>query len=112
MANAAAWLWRAVDGGAELRVRATPNAGKDAVEGPAADASGQRYLKVRVRAAPENGEANAAVEALLAKALGVPKSSVSVARGQTQRLKTLRIEARAGLEAALAELADGGRDGG
>jgi uncharacterized protein YggU (UPF0235/DUF167 family) len=49
-------------------------------------------LKARVRAAPEKGEANAALEKLLAKALGVAKSKVKVARGTTARLKTVEIE--------------------
>lgn len=77
--------------GVSLRVRVTTQAAQDAVAGVAADADGQRRLAVRVRAAPQNGEANAAVEAVLAKALGVAKSSVSVVRGQTDRRKVVRI---------------------
>lgn len=50
------------------------------------------FLKARVRAAPENNEANRALEKLIAKAFGVPKSSVRVARGATARLKTLEID--------------------
>jgi uncharacterized protein (TIGR00251 family) len=85
--------WRLVEGGAELRIRAQPNASKDAVEGLGEEASGQRYLKVRVRAVPEKGQANAAIEAVLAKSLGLPKSAVSVEKGETQRIKTVRISA-------------------
>ena len=48
-------------------------------------------LRVRVSAVPDKGKANAAVVALLAKALGVPKSSVSVVSGETARLKTVAI---------------------
>lgn len=55
------------------------------------------FLKARVRAAPTGGEANAALEALVAKAVGRPRSAVRVVAGQTARLKTLEIE---GLEAA------------
>jgi class 3 adenylate cyclase len=40
---------------------------------------------------PENGAANAALERLVAKTLGVPASSVSVVAGGTARLKTLRV---------------------
>lgn len=83
--------WRLVPGGAELRVRVQPGASRDAVEGVGEDAGG-RHLKVRVRAVPEKGKANAAVEALLATTLGLPKSSVSVEKGETQRIKTVRIE--------------------
>ena len=85
--------WRLVAGGAELRVRAQPGASKDAIEGQGEDAAGQAFLKVRVRAVPEKGKANAAIEQLLAKALGLPKSAVSVEKGETQRIKTVRISA-------------------
>lgn len=45
-----------------------------------------------VTAAPTDGQANAAVCELVADALGIAKSRVSVARGLTSRMKTLRIE--------------------
>jgi uncharacterized protein len=48
-------------------------------------------LRVRVNAVPDKGKANAAVVALLARALGVPKSAVSVASGETARMKTLAV---------------------
>jgi uncharacterized protein YggU (UPF0235/DUF167 family) len=44
-----------------------------------------------VRAVPEKGAANAALEKLLAKALGLPASTVSVVAGGTSRLKTVRV---------------------
>lgn len=44
-----------------------------------------------MRAAPEHGEANAALEKLIAEAFGVAKTKVSVSRGQSARLKTLEI---------------------
>jgi uncharacterized protein YggU (UPF0235/DUF167 family) len=48
-------------------------------------------LKVRVRAAPTEGEANAALCRLLAKALGVPRSRVEVVGGATSRIKRVKI---------------------
>lgn len=92
-------------------MRATPKASKDAIEGLGEEASGQRFLKVRVRAAPEKGKANAAIEALVARALKIPKSAVSVEKGETQRIKTVRISAGPSIRQALATLtgdADGG----
>jgi uncharacterized protein YggU (UPF0235/DUF167 family) len=77
---------------ARLRVRLTPSGGADRIDGRAFDADGNVYLKARVRAAPENNEANRALEALIAKAFGVAKSKVSVTRGHTSRVKTLEIE--------------------
>jgi len=76
----------AVDG-VRIRVRLTPSGGADRIEGAAVDAAGEAHLKARVRAAPENGAANAALEAMLAKSLGRPKSDVSVERGHTARIK-------------------------
>jgi uncharacterized protein (TIGR00251 family) len=75
-----------------LTVRLTPNGGRDAVEGFESDAGGDRYLKVRVRAVPENGKANKALTELIAKWFGVPKSAVSFISGETSRKKILRIE--------------------
>lgn len=63
----------------------------------ARDAAGETHLKVRVRAAPENGKANAALVEVLADALRVPKSAVRLVRGQTARLKVVNID---GLDAA------------
>ncbi|MEQ1707842.1 MAG: DUF167 family protein [Terricaulis sp.] len=73
-------------------MRLTPSGGADRIDGRALDANGKAYLKARVRAAPEHGEANAALEALLAKALGVAKGKVSVTRGTTARMKTVVVE--------------------
>jgi uncharacterized protein YggU (UPF0235/DUF167 family) len=75
-----------------LRVRLTPGGAADRIEGRARDAEGQTYLQARVRAVPENNEANRALEVLIAKSYGVAKSKVRVTRGQTGRLKTVEIE--------------------
>ena len=48
-------------------------------------------LKARVRAAPSEGEANAALQALIARALAVPARDVSLVGGATARIKRLRI---------------------
>lgn len=85
-----------------LAVRATPRGGRDAVEGWGADAAGRPFLNVRVATAPVDGGANAAVEALVAKALGLPRSAVSVARGHTARLKQLEIDGVTAAEMAAA----------
>ena len=49
-------------------------------------------LKVRVRARPVEGEANAALLTLLARALGVSKSAVSLQRGGQSRLKMIQVD--------------------
>ena len=75
-----------------LTVRLTPNGGRDAIDGWETGADGEAYLKARVSAPPDKGKANRALSVLIAKAAGVPKSSVSLVSGDTQRKKILRIE--------------------
>ena len=75
-----------------IAVRVTPRGGRDAIEGWTADADGRPVLKVRVAAAATDGQANAAVVALLARALGRPKSAVRLVRGASSRTKQLEIE--------------------
>jgi len=77
--------------GIDLFVRLTPKSALDRLEGAETSADGRSHLKARVRAVPENGAANKTLEKLVAKALGVPASAVSVIAGGTSRLKTLRI---------------------
>jgi len=78
--------------GIDLVVRLTPKSSVDALEGVAEAADGSVQLKARVRAVPEKGAANAALEKLLAKAFGVPASTVTVVAGGTSRSKTVRID--------------------
>lgn len=75
--------------GVVFHVRLTPKGGRDAVEGWALAADGGRHLKVRVRAVPEQGKANAALLALLAKELGLAKSALAITGGEKARLKTV-----------------------
>lgn len=48
--------------------------------------------KARVAAPPERGRANAALEALLADALSVPRGSVRVVSGQGSRDKLVEVD--------------------
>jgi uncharacterized protein YggU (UPF0235/DUF167 family) len=83
--------FRLVPGGIELAVRVTPRGGRDAVDGIGVDAAGRAYWQVRVRVAPEDGAANRAVLALVAKALDVPAREIGLVAGETARLKRLLI---------------------
>lgn len=91
-----------------LAVRLTPRGGRDAVEGWATGADGRPFLKARVAAPPVEGEANAALTELLSKTLGVSKSSVRIAAGQTGRLKQVEVE---GLDSAALTAAFGPQPG-
>jgi hypothetical protein len=77
--------------GIALDVRLTPRSARDAIEGVECRADGRTVLKVRVRAAPVEGEANEALRRLVAKALGVAPRQVELAAGAAARLKRLRI---------------------
>lgn len=77
---------------ARLAVKVVPGAKRDEIVGPHGD-----RLKVRVSAPPEDGKANKAVCALLAEALGVKRSAVTVIVGPSSPEKTIRID---GLSAA------------
>lgn len=72
-------------------MRLTPKGGRDALDGEMLDADGKAWLKARVSAVPEDGKANTALEALLAKAFGVSRGNVSVIAGQTARNKQVAI---------------------
>lgn len=95
----AAPAWSLCEAGLRVTVRLTPRGGRDAIDGIEALTDGRQVLRCRVRSAPTGGEANTALVALLAKALGVPKSAVTLGQGAASRIKTLVI---AGDGAALA----------
>ena len=86
-----------------LRVRVQPRASREAILGWRED-----VLRVAVTAPPVEGEANQAVRGLLARALGIAPSAVSVVRGERSRNKVVRIAGvtDAGVRARLA-----GREG-
>ncbi len=75
-----------------LVVRLTPRAGRDRRDGWGKDGAGRAYLKVRVAAPPVEGQANAAMGRLIAKALRRPAGAVRIVAGETMRLKHVEIE--------------------
>ena len=88
---ASARPWAIVPGGVALTVRLTPRGGRDAIDGIEVLSDGRCVLKVRVRAPASEGEANAELVRLIARALGVAPSSVTLAAGATARIKRLTI---------------------
>jgi uncharacterized protein len=77
--------------GATFAVKIHPRAKKNAITGEVGDA-----LKVSLTAPPVDGKANAACIEFFAKILNVPRSSVTIASGQSSRNKVIRV---AGLSA-------------
>lgn len=72
--------------GAEIAVRVTPRASRNAV------IVEDRAIRVYVTVVPEDGKANAAVVKLLAKALGIARSRLVLVRGATSRDKLFRVD--------------------
>lgn len=85
-------FFRETPHGVELRVRLTPRADRDQVDGLVEFGDAGQLLAARVRAIPDKGSANAALGRLIANWLDVPPSSVSLASGATQRIKTMGIK--------------------
>ena len=81
--------------GATFRVKVHPRARKNAITGEVGDA-----LKVALTAPPVEGRANQACIEFLAEILNVPRASVTIAAGESSRLKVVRV---AGLTAAQVE---------
>ncbi|MET0873400.1 MAG: DUF167 family protein [Pseudolabrys sp.] len=67
-----------------LTVRLTPKGGRDAIDGIETMSDNRAVLKIRVRAAPSEGEANAALIKLIATAVGRPTA-------RTARIKRMNI---------------------
>ena len=76
-----------------LNVRVTPRSGRDEVAGWQ-----DEELRVRLRAAPVEGQANEALRRLLSRTLGVALSDVEIVNGATARRKRLRIAGLTGAE--------------
>lgn len=90
-------------GRARLSVRLTPRGGADRVDGVV-----DGVLRVRVAAPPVDGAANKALLRLLADELGVPRSAVHLASGDTSRTKVVEVD---GLDAAAVAARWPGLDG-
>ena len=83
--------YKITDKGIELQVKVTPKASKNRIGEVFTDSDGINILRIYVTAVPEDGKANKAVIELLAKALGVSKSSLEITRGHTDQRKTILI---------------------
>lgn len=83
--------WSVTPDGLAIAIRLTPRGGRDSLDGVETLADGRQVLKARVRAAPSEGEANAALIALLAKELGLSRSQLSLTAGAGARLKRIIV---------------------
>ncbi|MEQ1931084.1 MAG: DUF167 domain-containing protein [Parvularculaceae bacterium] len=72
-------------------VRVTPNARVNCIEGLWRGPGGEERLALKVAAPPDKGRANKAVIDLLAGALALPKSRLTLDAGEKDRLKTVAV---------------------
>ena len=78
-----------------LAVRVTPRSSKPGIRGWRESADGREELEIHVAAAPADGAANEAVIVLLARALGVSRSELSILSGAASRHKRVSIPCEA-----------------
>ena len=83
-------FWRELPGGVAVAVKVQPKSRRPGLQGTAPSAGGER-LRIGVSEPAEDGRANRAACTVLAAALEVAPSAVSVSIGATSREKTLRV---------------------
>lgn len=74
-----------------IAIRVTPRSSKPGIGDWRSAADGREKLEVRVSEAPTDGAANDAVIRLLAKALGLSRSAVTIVSGHTSRHKRIEV---------------------
>ncbi len=70
-----------------LKVKVVPGSSKNRIDGWLGE-----FLKIRVRAKPEKGNANEAVANLLAETLGIPRQNVKISSGSASQRKMFKIK--------------------
>jgi len=78
--------FRETSGGVNFAIKVHPRAKKNAITGELGDA-----LRVSLTAPPVEGKANEGCIDFFAKLLEVPRSSITIAAGQTSRNKVIRV---------------------
>lgn len=97
-------VWRHGDR-VHMRLRVTPRSSVERIEGTMETAEGPA-IRMKVRAAPTDNEANEAVIRLVARITNRPPSSVAILAGATSRIKTLAVSGNPDeVERALKDLA-------
>lgn len=74
-----------------LRIKVLPKSPKNEVVEILDDADGEKTIKIRIKAIPEKGKANAELIKFLSKELSVPRDKISIISGKTEQLKLIRI---------------------
>ncbi len=77
---------------AYLRVKVLPKSPKTELVDIMVDGSGEKTHKIRIKAAPEKGKANAELIKFLSKHFSVPKENIKILSGKTEALKLIKID--------------------
>jgi len=75
----------------QIAIKVTPRSAKPGIGGWREGADGRQELELRVGETPADGAANEAVEKLLAKALGLSRSEVTIISGHSSRHKRVGV---------------------
>ena len=75
-----------------LRVKVIPKSAKTEISEIMEDSAGEKTVKIRLKAAPEKGRANAELLKFLSKELALPIENISILSGKTEQLKLLKIK--------------------
>ncbi|MBP7709650.1 MAG: DUF167 domain-containing protein [Rickettsiales bacterium] len=73
-------------------IKVTPNSSQTKISGKFLDEKNQEYIKINLAAVPEDNKANEELIKFLAKTLKISKSKIEIIRGETSRIKVVKVE--------------------
>lgn len=74
-----------------LRIKVIPKSSKNEITEIMEDTEGEQTIKIRIKAVPEKGKANAELIKFLSKELNIPKQNIKILSGKTEQLKLVKI---------------------
>lgn len=75
-----------------LRIKVIPRSAKNEVIEIMEDETGEKTIKIRIKAIPEKGKANSELIKFLSKELSLPKDNISILSGKQDQLKLLKFK--------------------
>ncbi|MDA1060416.1 MAG: DUF167 domain-containing protein [bacterium] len=75
-----------------LRIKVIPKSPKSEIVETMTDGDGEETIKIRIKAVPEKGKANAELIRFLSKEYNVPRSNIAIISGKTEQIKLIRID--------------------
>lgn len=74
-----------------IRVKIIPRSPKNEITDIIEDEEGEKTIKIRIKAPPEKGKANAELIKFLSKTFNIKRDTISIISGKTDRLKLIKI---------------------